>query len=178
VGCTFCVGMGMHVSSWQGVSSRRARVHSPDMAWLLLACCTPDGNRDFQQGPEENDYDRQSRLARFNGAAAISSDAYFNREGSSGGAGSSSGRRSGTGQGGNPDDLTAAELVNRLSFHVRALEQQCSGTSSTHAGVALPGQQQSGCWGAPQGDPSCWELPQGPAVQCCCEAYPTPAGAP
>jgi hypothetical protein len=78
---------------------------------------------DFRDGPSETDYDRQARLSRFTGAAAISSDAYFDRGqgsgGSGGGGGGGSGRMGGSG-GGNPglEDLSAAELVNRLSFHV------------------------------------------------------------
>jgi hypothetical protein len=35
--------------------------------------------RDFQEGSAEQESERQARLSRFSGAAAISSDAYFNR---------------------------------------------------------------------------------------------------
>ena len=80
--------------------------------------------------------ERNARLSRFTGASAISSDAYFNRaqsggpEGASGGGGGG-GANMGGGGGGGPRgqgqygqdmDLTAAELVNRLSFHVSLLE--------------------------------------------------------
>jgi len=68
--------------------------------------------RDFQDNDRSNDVEHQARLSRFNGASAISSDAYFSRGDNSG---SSS---SGPPQPGADMDLTAAELVNRLSFHV------------------------------------------------------------
>lgn len=70
--------------------------------------------RDFQEQNSENDYDKQARLSRFSGAAAISSDAYFDRAEANTGGGGSSSRRPGN----NDLDLTASELVNRLSFHV------------------------------------------------------------
>lgn len=71
--------------------------------------------------------EKQARLSRFTGASAISSDAYFNRadSGGAGGGGGGSGMGGGGGgmgggQGnyGQDMDLTATELVNRLSFHV------------------------------------------------------------
>jgi hypothetical protein len=51
------------------------------------------------------------------GAQAISSDAYWNREtaGGSGGGGRGGG---GSGSGGPADDMSASELVNKLSVHV------------------------------------------------------------
>jgi mevalonate pyrophosphate decarboxylase len=44
----------------------------------VVACCCC---RDFQEGSAEQELERQARLSRFSGAAAISSDAYFNRWG-------------------------------------------------------------------------------------------------
>jgi ADP-ribosylation factor GTPase-activating protein 2/3 len=77
-------------------------------------------SRDFEANSGEVDYERQMRLSKFSGASAISSDAYFDRPGAGGGGGGSG---SGGGRGGssaaNDLDLTAAELVNRLSYHVR-----------------------------------------------------------
>jgi hypothetical protein len=67
----------------------------------------------------------QSRLSRFSGATAISSDAYWNREGDGG-------RAPGPGpNGGAGADITASELVNRLSFHVRGatlVDKACQGS--------------------------------------------------
>jgi hypothetical protein len=79
--------------------------------------------RDFEDRSREGDAEKQERLSRFTGASAISSDAYFNRAepegpGGSMGSGSRSMGSGGQGQYGQDMDLTAAELVNRLSFHV------------------------------------------------------------
>jgi ADP-ribosylation factor GTPase-activating protein 2/3 len=88
-------------------------------------------HRDFQNNAGENDMERQTRLSRFDGATAISSDAYFNRADSSGMGGGGGGPSGGGGMGGGGGsgnytgadmDLTAAELVNRLSFHVSRAE--------------------------------------------------------
>jgi ADP-ribosylation factor GTPase-activating protein 2/3 len=80
-------------------------------------------SRDFESGNGESDYDRQSRLSKFSGSSAISSDAYFDRSGGAGGSGGGGGGGGGgrrPGGGGASDlDLTAAELVNRLSFHAK-----------------------------------------------------------
>lgn len=62
--------------------------------------------------------EKQARLARFAGSSAISSDAYFNRADPEGPSSSGSMGSGGRGQYGQDMDLTAAELVNRLSFHV------------------------------------------------------------
>lgn len=76
--------------------------------------------RDFEQNSGENDMEKSARLSRFNGASSISSDAYFNRAEAapSGGSMGGSGSQAGRGAYGQDMDLTAAELVNRLSFHV------------------------------------------------------------
>ena len=60
-----------------------------------------------------SEYEKQTKLNRFQGAAAISSNDYFDRDG----AGSSSSMGQGGG-GGDDMDLSAADLVNRLSFQV------------------------------------------------------------
>ena len=61
-----------------------------------------------------SEYEKQTKLNRFQGAAAISSNDYFDRDG----AGSSSSMGQGGGGGGDDMDLSAADLVNRLSFQV------------------------------------------------------------
>ena len=62
------------------------------------------------QGP--NDYERKSRLARFEGSAAISSSDYYGRE--EGGGASSGAVRSGSAD----FDVSAGELISKLSFQV------------------------------------------------------------
>jgi ADP-ribosylation factor GTPase-activating protein 2/3 len=103
-----------------GGGGGRGAVEAEPIAQKRFASAKAISSRDFETGGGENDYDRQSRLSKFSGAAAISSDAYFDRnQGGGGGGGSGSGRGSGHGGGGASDlDLTAAELVNRLSYHV------------------------------------------------------------
>jgi ADP-ribosylation factor GTPase-activating protein 2/3 len=63
----------------------------------------------FDDGQRENDYEKQSKLAQFQGSQAISSDAYFGRESSGGGGGG------GVGSGSNMD-MTAADLVSKISI--------------------------------------------------------------
>jgi ADP-ribosylation factor GTPase-activating protein 2/3 len=58
-----------------------------------------------------SEYEKQSKLNRFQGAAAISSNDYFDRDDSSGL------KRGGSFASGDMD-LSAADLVNRLSFQV------------------------------------------------------------
>jgi hypothetical protein len=48
---------------------------------LLASCLAAAACRDFQENSAEQESERQARLSRFSGAAAISSDAYFNRWG-------------------------------------------------------------------------------------------------
>ncbi|WIA20100.1 hypothetical protein OEZ85_005957 [Tetradesmus obliquus] len=98
-------------------------------------------SRDFQENSAEQESERQARLSRFSGAAAISSDAYFNRAD-----GSYSGNPgSGGGSGGPPPpgadmDISAAELVNRLSFHAKQdmeqVKQIASGAVNKLANMA------------------------------------------
>lgn len=59
----------------------------------------------FDDGQRENDYEKQSKLAQFQGSQAISSDAYFGRESTGGGGGSGSNM-----------DMTAADLVSKISI--------------------------------------------------------------
>lgn len=59
----------------------------------------------FDDGQRENDYEKQSKLAQFQGSQAISSDAYFGRESSSSGGGAGSNM-----------DMTAADLVSKISI--------------------------------------------------------------
>ena len=69
-----------------------------------------------EAGP--NDYERKSRLARFEGSGAISSSDYFGRDEGGGGGGGGSGS-SGPGRAGSADfDVSAVELINKLSFQV------------------------------------------------------------
>ena len=66
-----------------------------------------------ESGP--NDYERKSRLARFEGSGAISSSDYFGRDEGGGGGGGGSG----PGRAGSADfDVSAGELINKLSFQV------------------------------------------------------------
>lgn len=62
----------------------------------------------FNQDKGENDYEKQARLAKFSSAGAISSDAYFGREDES--------RRGGGGPGAGNLDMSAAELVSKISL--------------------------------------------------------------
>jgi ADP-ribosylation factor GTPase-activating protein 2/3 len=103
-------------------------------------------SKDFEDRSREGDAEKQERLSRFTGASAISSDAYFNRaepEGPGGSQGSGGSRGMGsTGQGqyGQDMDLTAAELVNRLSFHAKQdmeqVKQMASGAVSKLSNMA------------------------------------------
>lgn len=65
----------------------------------------------FDEGKAENDYDKQTKLAQFQGSNAISSDAYFGREGPS------NGKPAGYGAGNL--DLTASELVSKIGITAR-----------------------------------------------------------
>lgn len=56
----------------------------------------------LQANSKESDYEKQARLAKFTGASAISSAAYFGREDTNSG----------------ELDISASDLVNRLSFQV------------------------------------------------------------
>ncbi|EFJ47643.1 hypothetical protein VOLCADRAFT_105108 [Volvox carteri f. nagariensis] len=69
-------------------------------------------SRDFQQQDAEAEYERQARLSKFQNAAAISSADYFGREESRG-----------SGAGGDLD-ISAADIVNRLSFQAKQDMQQ------------------------------------------------------
>ncbi len=78
--------------------------------------CAAQFNSD-DQGP--NDYERKSRLARFEGSAAISSSDYYGRD--EGGGGSSGGAvRSGSAD----FDVSAGELISKLSFQVSLRRQR------------------------------------------------------
>ncbi|KAG2493792.1 hypothetical protein HYH03_008012 [Edaphochlamys debaryana] len=74
-------------------------------------------SRDFQQAAEgETDNDRQQRLTKFQGATAISSADYYGR---------SESRGSGPGPTSSGDlDISAADIVNRLSFQAKQDMQQ------------------------------------------------------
>ena len=65
----------------------------------------------FNPESSENAYDRSSRLSRFQASASISSSDYFGRDEGGGGGGP---------QPGSPDfDISAAELMSKLSLQVR-----------------------------------------------------------
>jgi ADP-ribosylation factor GTPase-activating protein 2/3 len=101
-----------------------AKAEAEPIAQKRFANAKAISSRDFQENNGETDTERQARLSRFTGAQAISSDAYFNRSDGSAGAPA-------VGPGGDLD-LTAAELVNRLSFHAKQdMEQvkQIAGTA-------------------------------------------------
>ncbi|KAF6255454.1 hypothetical protein COO60DRAFT_1627545 [Scenedesmus sp. NREL 46B-D3] len=100
-------------------------------------------SRDFQEGSAEVESEREARLSRFSGAAAISSDAYFNRADGSYSGNHGSGGGGGAGGMAPPGadmDITAAELVNRLSFHAKQdmeqVKQIASGAVNKLANMA------------------------------------------
>ncbi|GAB4815643.1 hypothetical protein N2152v2_002689 [Parachlorella kessleri] len=70
----------------------------------------------FNDNDKEADQEKQSRLAQFQGSAAISSDAYFGRQKSGGGGGAGSSSLSGRGGSGNLQDMNASELVSKISL--------------------------------------------------------------
>ncbi|GIL76346.1 hypothetical protein Vretimale_5912 [Volvox reticuliferus] len=77
-----------------------------------LANAKAISSRDFQQQDNEAEYERQVRLSKFQNAAAISSADYFGREES-------------RGSGASGDlDISAADIVNRLSFQAKQDMQQ------------------------------------------------------
>ncbi|PNH05689.1 putative ADP-ribosylation factor GTPase-activating protein AGD9 [Tetrabaena socialis] len=81
-------------------------------------------SRDFQQADGESEYDRQNRLTKFQGATAISSADYFGRpESRSGGSGGGGGGLAPSGSSGDLD-MSAADIVNRLSFQAKQDMQQ------------------------------------------------------
>lgn len=57
----------------------------------------------FDEEQADNEYEKQAKLGKFSSASAISSDAYFGRNNGQGGPGS--------------PDISAAELVDKLSFY-------------------------------------------------------------
>ena len=63
------------------------------------------------------DYEKQARLSRFQGSQAISSSDYFGREEGGGGGGGGAGRANS----GADFDVSASELMNKLSFQVPAV---------------------------------------------------------
>eukprot|EP00775_Hariotina_reticulata_P003211 gene3211-3488_t len=91
-------------------------------------------SRDFQDNDRKNDAEHQARLSRFDGANAISSSAYFSR------GDNASSSSSGPPQPGADMDLTAAELVNRLSFHAKQdmeqVKQMASGAINKLSNMA------------------------------------------
>ena len=62
------------------------------------------------------EYEKQARLSRFQGSQAISSSDYFGRE--DGGGPHGGGGGGGGGANGADFDVTASELMNKLSFQV------------------------------------------------------------
>lgn len=83
-----------------------------------------------------NDYENQARLSRFQGSQSISSSDYFGRE-ESGGRGGGGG---GGGVGGADFDVTAGELMSKLSVQVIcwALSRTLASTlETTHQGAVL-----------------------------------------
>jgi len=61
------------------------------------------------------EYEKQARLSRFQGSQSISSSDYFGREEGGGGGGGGGG-----GANGADFDVTAGELMNKLSFQASA----------------------------------------------------------
>jgi ADP-ribosylation factor GTPase-activating protein 2/3 len=83
------------------------------------------------------DYEKQARLSRFQGSQAISSSDYFGRGEDGGGGGSSFAGGSGGGADGADFDVTAGELMNKLSFQAKqdmAQIKNIAGTASKKLG--------------------------------------------
>jgi ADP-ribosylation factor GTPase-activating protein 2/3 len=119
-GIGFVPTAGPALGAAAGGSRSSAPVENEPVAQKRFANAKAISSRDFESGNGESDYERQSRLSRFSGAAAISSDAYFDRgDGGGGGGGGGSGGRGPSAGSGSDLDLTAAELVNRLSYHAK-----------------------------------------------------------
>lgn len=78
-------------------------------------------SRDFQRDDGEGEAERSQRLSKFQSSTAISSSDYFGRGdgGGSGGPPARSGPSGSNGSGGGDMDVTAADIVNRLSLQVR-----------------------------------------------------------
>mmetsp|Transcript_618 Transcript_618/g.1440 ORF Transcript_618/g.1440 Transcript_618/m.1440 type:complete len:404 (+) Transcript_618:168-1379(+) len=71
----------------------------------------------FNETSRENDYERQTKLAQFQGSAAISSDAYFGKESRS-----------------NSADQSASDLVSKISLTARQDMQQLRSMASDAGG--------------------------------------------
>lgn len=90
----------------------------------------------FNEDNKESDYERQGRLQQFQGSSAISSDAYFGRQ---------SNRQGGMGGGGggaDSFDVSASELVSKISLTARQDMQQLKAMAS-EAGSKLSQMAQS-----------------------------------
>jgi ADP-ribosylation factor GTPase-activating protein 2/3 len=98
----------------------------------------------FAARDDAADQEKQARLARFQGASSISSDAFYGREEATSpemGSRRNSYRAGGSGGGGGPDDdfdLTASELVQRMSVQAQEDLQQLKGMAQS-AGRILSG---------------------------------------
>ena len=89
-------------------------------------------SKDFNnEDSKDSEYEKQARLTRFQGANSISSADYFGGGGAGGGSGNGGGNTNGAGGSGsasgrvasgtNDYDLSATDLVNRLSLQVRGV---------------------------------------------------------
>jgi ADP-ribosylation factor GTPase-activating protein 2/3 len=76
----------------------------------------------FNQDQNDNDYERQTRLSQFQGSNAISSDAYFGRESRN--------------KGSDSFDVSASDLMSKISFTARQDMQQLK-TLASEAGSKL-----------------------------------------
>lgn len=76
----------------------------------------------FNQDQNDNDYERQTRLSQFQGSNAISSDAYFGRESRN--------------KGSDSLDVSASDLMSKISFTARQDMQQLK-TLASEAGSKL-----------------------------------------
>lgn len=93
-------------------------------------------SRDFQQDSADSEMERQVRLSKFQGATAISSADYYGRPEGSGGSGSNTNNYSSS----NDGDISAADIVNRLSIQAKqdlqAVKQVASATAKKLSGMA------------------------------------------
>jgi len=114
-------------------SSRRGTqdVGEPAVAQQRFGNAKAISSKDFQGGSDrETEYERQAKLQQFKGASSISSADYFGEGGSGGAARGASGDL----------DISAADLVNRLSFQakqdIQQMKQLAGSVASKLTGVA------------------------------------------
>jgi ADP-ribosylation factor GTPase-activating protein 2/3 len=118
---------GRSVVTPAGGATGSSSYAGPDVAQQRFGNAKAISSADFEnpRASGADDYERQAQIGRFTGAAAISSDAYFNRGGGGGGraggggGGMGGGGMGGGGGGGGGLDVTAGELASRLAYQAQ-----------------------------------------------------------